>query len=74
MGCLTQKVDGVSGPTGKKVKSSRNQAITRRARGQQGSLVCMDKGSTKPAREFDPRLTSKSCFPGNLINPVYNTR
>lgn len=43
-------------------------------RGQQGSLVCMDKGSTEPAREFDPRLTSKSCFPGNLINPAYNTR
>ena len=34
-------------------------------------MVCMDKGSTEPARESDPRLASQS---RKLINAVHVTR
>lgn len=67
----TSDIDGAPGLTEKKVKPARKQAISRGDRGQHGSVVHVDKGSTEPARESDPRLASQS---RKLINTVHVTR
>lgn len=67
----TSDADGAAGLTEKKVKPARKQAISRRDRGQYGSVVCVDKGSSEPARESDPRLASQS---RKLINTIHVTR
>lgn len=67
----TSDIDGAPGLTEKKVKPARKQALSRGDRGQHGSVVHVDKGSTEPARESDPRLASQS---RKLINTVHVTR